>query len=230
MLWTNIEYLADASNDDIHEVGHSTLTFVHTSHLEVDANSSQISLTDDDYIQYITVDDNAKDSTETKVNEAAKTGEPKVTPKKAKKDKPKGDAKDDADSPSDDQDDGMFSDGKGQQPSKSTGFQGWSDDEAEGDEPMAVANIVRHLEEDQQDSSIGMEGDGSKPSIKGIILEGQVMVDMTAYNKATGSGTTMDHLRHLGDDIIELSRQLNRKMELATLALFDKVKAGFSGT
>ena len=230
MLWTNIKYLADASDDDIHEVGCPTLTFIHTSHLEVDANSSQISLTDDDYIQYIRVDDNAKDSTETKVNEAAETGEPKVTPKKAKKDKTKGNAKDDTDSPSDDQDDGMFSDGKGQQLSNSMGFQGWSDDEAEGDEPTAVANIVRHLEEDQQDSGIGMEVDRSKPSIEGIIPEGQVMVDMTTYKKATGSGTTMDRLRHLGDDIIELSRQLNCKMELATLALFDKVKAGFSGT
>ena len=230
MLWTNTEYLADASDDDIHEVGHPTMTYIHTSHLEVNANSSQISLTDNDYIQYFTVNDNAKDSTEAKCDEAAETGEPKVTPKKAKKDKPKGNAKDGDDSPSDNQDDGMFSDGKGQQLSNSTGFQGWSDDEVEGDEPTAVANIVKHLEEDQQDSGVGMGGGGSKPGIKGIIPEGQVMVDMATYNKATGSGATMDCLRHLGDDIIELSRQLNCKMELAMLALFNKVKAGFSGT
>ena len=157
-------------------------------------------------------------------------GKPKVTPKKARKDKPKGNTKDADDSPPDDQDDGMFSDGKGQQPSNSTGFQGWSDDEVEGDELTAVANIVKRLEEDQQDSGIGMGGGRSKPGIKGIVLEGQVMVDMATYKKATGSGATMDHLRHLGDDIIELSRQLNHKMELAALALFDKVKAGFSGT
>ena len=56
------------------------------------------------------------------------------------------------------------------------------------------------------------------------------MVDMATHSKVTGSGATMDHLRHLGDDIIELSRQLNRKMELATLALFNKVKTGFSVT
>ena len=229
MLWTNTEYLADASDDDVHEVGHPAMTFVHTSHLEVDANSSHISLTDDDYIQYIAVDDDAKDSTEVKGNEAAEMGEPKVTPKKAK-DKPKGDAKDGGDSPSDDQDDGMFSDGKGQQPSNSTGFQGWSDDEAEGDEVVAVANIVKHLEEDQHDSGVGMGGDGSKSNIVRIVPEGQVMVDMATHSKATGSGANMDHLRHLWDNIIELSRQLNRKMELATLALFDKVKAGFSGT
>ena len=228
MLWTNTEYLADASDDDVHEVGHPTMTFVHTSRLKINANSSQISLTDD-YIQYITVDEDAKDSTEAKRDEAAETGEPKVTPKKAKKDKPKGIAKDGGDSPSDDQDDGMFSDGEGQQLSNSTGFQGWSDDEAEGDEAAAVANIVRHLEEDQQDSSIGMGGDRSKPSIEGIIPEGQVMVDMATYNKAIWSGATMDRLQHL-EDIIELSRQLNCKMELATLVLFDKVKAGFSGT
>ena len=55
------------------------------------------------------------------------------------------------------------------------------------------------------------------------------MVDMATHSKVTGSGATMDRLRHLGDDIIELSRQLNCKMELAALALFDKVKAGFSG-
>ena len=229
MLWTNTEYLADASDDNVDEVGCPALTFVHTSHLEINANLSQISLTDD-YIQYITVDDDAKDSTKAKCDDAAETGEPKVTPKKAKTDKPKGNAKDGSDYPSDDQDDGMFSDGEGQQPSNSTGFQGWSDDEAEGDEPTAVANIVRHLEEDQQDASISMGGDGSKSNIVGIVPEGQVMVDMAAHSKVTWSGATMDHLRHLGDDITELSRQLNCKMELATLALFDKVKAGFSGT
>ena len=161
MLWTNTEYLADACDDDIHEVGHLTMTFVHTSHIEVDANSSQISLTDDDYIQYVTVDNDTKDSTEAKHDEAAKIGKPKVTPKKAKKDKVEGNAKDGGNSPSDDQDDGMFSDGEGQEPSKSTGFQGWSDDEVEGDELVAVPNIVRHLEEDQQDSGIGMGGDRS---------------------------------------------------------------------
>ena len=228
MLWTNTEYLADASDDDIHEVGHPAMTFIHTSHLEVDTNSSQISLTNDDYIQYIAVDDDAKDSTEVKGSEAAEMGEPKVTPKKAK-DKPKGDTKDGDNSPSDDQDDGMFSDGEGQQLSNSTGFQGWSDDEVEGDEVVAVANIVKHLE-DQHDSSMGMGGDRSKSNIIGIVPEGQVMVDMAAHSKATGSGATMDPLRHLREDIIELSRQLNHKMELATLALFDKVKAGFSGT
>ena len=230
MLWTNTEYLADASDDDGYEVGCRAMTYVYTSCLEVNANSSQISLTDDNYIQYVTVNDNAKDSTEAKHDEAAEMGESKVTPKKAKMDKPKGNAKDGGDFPSDDQDDGMFSDGKGQQPSNSTGFQGSSDDEVEGDEPMVVANIVRHLEEDQQDSGIGMGGEGSKSNIVGIVPEGQVMVDMATHSKATGSGATMDHLRCLGDDITELSRQLNHKMELATLALFDKVKAGFSGT
>ena len=221
MLWTN---------NDVHEVGHPAMTYIHTSHLEVDTNSSQISLTDDDYFQYVTVNDDAKDSTQVKHDEAAKTGKPKVTPKKAKKDKPKGDAKDGSNFPSDDQNNGMFSDGKGQQPSNSTGFQGWSDDEAEGDEPTVVANIVRHLEGDQQDSSIGMGGDGSKSNIMGIVPDGQVIVDMAAHSKVTGSGATMDRLRCLGDNIIELSRQLNQKMELAALALFNKVKAGFSGT
>ena len=46
MLWTNTEYLADASDDDVHEVGCPTMTYIYTSHLEVDTNSSQISLTD----------------------------------------------------------------------------------------------------------------------------------------------------------------------------------------
>ena len=93
-----------------------------------------------------------------------------------------------------------------------------------------MANIVACLEQDQQDSGIGMGGDDMRPNIMGIVPEGQVMVDMAIHNKATGSGATMDHLRRLGDDIIELSRQLNCKMELEALALFDKVKAGFSGT
>ena len=230
MLWTNTEYLADASDDEVNEVGCPALTFVHTSCLEIDANSSQISLTDDDYIQYITVDNNTKDSMEAKCDDAAKTGEPTSTPKKAKTNKPKGDTKDGGDYSSDDWDDGMFSDGEGQQPSNSTGFQGWSDDEVEGDEPMAMAKIVKHLEEDQHDSSLSMGGDGSKSNIVGIVPDGQVMVDMTTHSKATRSGATMDHLRCLGDDIIELSRQLNCKMELAVWVLFDKVKAGFSST
>ena len=215
MLWTNTEYLVDASDNDVHEVGCPAMTFVHTSRLEVNANSSQISLTDNNYIQYVAVDDDTKDSTEAKGNEAAEMGEPKVTPKKAKKDKPKGDAKDG----SNNQDDGMFSNGKGQQPSNSMGFQGWSDDEVEGDEPMAVANIVRFLEENQQDSGIGMGGDGSKSNIMGIVPEGQVMVDIATHNKVTSSGTSMDRLRHLGDDIIELSRQLNCKMELGCIGI-----------
>ena len=100
----------------------------------------------------------------------------------------------------------------------------------EGDEPTAVANIVKHLEEDQHDSGIGMGGNRSKSNIMEIVSEGQVMVDMAAHSKATRAGTTMDCLRHLGDDIIELSRQLNCKMELAALVLSDKVKAGFSCT
>ena len=76
MLWTNTEYLADTSDDDVHEVGCPAMTFIHTSHLEVDANSSQISLTDDDYIQHVAADDDTKDSTEVKGNEAAEMGEP----------------------------------------------------------------------------------------------------------------------------------------------------------
>ena len=71
-----------------------------------------------------------KDSTEAKGDGTAEMGKPKVTPRKVKKDKAKGDTKDDSDSSSDDQDNGMFSDGEGQQPSHSAGFQGWSDDEA----------------------------------------------------------------------------------------------------
>ena len=126
--------------------------------------------------------------------------------------------------------DAMCSDVDGQQLSHSAGFQGWSNDEAKGDDMVAVANIVVQLEQDQHDSGVGMGNDDTRPKIVGIVLEGQVMVDMAAHNKATGSGTTMDYLRHLGDDIIELSRQLNCKMELAVLVLFDKVKAGFSGT
>ena len=224
MLWTNTQYVVVPSDDDVSEVGHPTMTLVSTSCLEVDANSSKISLTDDEFIQYITIDIDLKGSSENKGSEAAE-GEPKVTPKKAK-----GDAKDSGDSSSNSQDDSMCSDGEGQQPSHSAGFQGWSDDEAEGDEMAAVANIVAWLEQDQHDSGVGMGSDGMGPKIVGIVLEGQVMVDMAAHNKAAGFGATMDHLRRLSDDIIELSRQLNRKMELAALALFDEVKTGFSCT
>ena len=134
MLWTNTEYLTDASDDDVSEVVHTAMTFIHTCHLEFDANSSQISLTDNEFIQYITIENDAKDSTVAKGDGAAEMGKPKVTPKKVKKDKVKGDAKDDGNSSDDDQNDGLFSDGKGQRPSHSAGFQGWSDDEAWGNE------------------------------------------------------------------------------------------------
>ena len=54
----------------------------------------------------------------------------------------KGDAKDGGNSSSDSQDDGMSSDGESQQSSHGAGFQGWSNDEAKGDEVVAVANMV----------------------------------------------------------------------------------------
>ena len=142
MLWTNTEYLAAASDDDVSEVGCPAMTLVSTSCLKVNASSSQISLTDDEFIQYVTIDIDAKGSTSTKSNEAAETGKPKVTLKKTKKDKTKGNAKDDGDSSSNSQDAGVYSDGEGQQLSHSMEFQGWSNDEAEGYETVAVANIV----------------------------------------------------------------------------------------
>ena len=236
MLWTNLEYMAAVSDDDVSEVGHPAMTLVSTRHLEVDANTSQISLTNDEFIQYMTIDIDAKNSSGTKSNEAAGTGNTKVTPmKKTKKaKKTKEEAVDDDDSSSDSsQDAGVFSNGGGKQQSRSGGFQGWSNDKADGNEDVAVANIIAHLKwdgQDCQDSGVGMGSDDTKSKFVGIVPEDQAMVDMTTHNKATGSGATMDRLRCLGDDIIELSWQLNHKMELATLSLFDKVKAGFSGT
>ena len=82
ILWTNTEYLAAASDNDMSEVGQPAMTLIFTSHLKVDANSSQISLTDDEFIQYITIDVDTKSSTGIKSNEAAETGKPKVTLKK----------------------------------------------------------------------------------------------------------------------------------------------------
>ena len=90
MLWTNTQYIAAPSDDDVSEVGHPAMTLISTSCLKVDTNMSQISLTDNEFIQYITIDIDSKGSTEDKGNEAAEC-EPKVTPKKAK-DKAKGDA------------------------------------------------------------------------------------------------------------------------------------------
>ena len=80
-----------------------------------------------------------------------------------------------------------------------------SDDEADSNEEAAVANIISHLKQEHHDSGIGMESGDTKSKFVGIVLEDQVMVDMMAHNKATGSGSMMDRLRHLGDDIIELS-------------------------
>ena len=55
----------------------------------------------------------------------------------------------------------------------------------------------------------------------------QVIVNMTAYNKVTGSGATMARLEKLGNDIIDMMHKLKRKMEKTALTLFDKVKEGF---
>ena len=75
-----------------------------------------------------------------------------------------------------------------------------------------------------------MGSDDTRSKFVGVLSEGQAMVDMTAHYKETGSGATIYCLRWLSDDNIELLWQLNHKMELTTLVLFDKVKAGFSGT
>ena len=100
MLWTNSEYTAAVSDDDVSEIGCPAMTLVTTSHLEVKANSSQISLTNNEYIQYITIDVDTKNSSGAKSNEAAEMGNTKVTPSKKTK-KAKEDAKDDDNSSSD---------------------------------------------------------------------------------------------------------------------------------
>ena len=142
MLWTISKYMAPVSDDDVSKVGHPAMTLISTSHLKVNANSSQISLADDEFIQYVTIDIDAKSSTGTKSNEAAETGKLKVSLKKTRKTKRKENAKNNGNSSSDSQDAGVYSDGEGQQLSKSVGFQGWSDDEVDSDENVAVPNIV----------------------------------------------------------------------------------------
>ena len=145
MLWTNSKHLAAPSNNDnnVHEVGTPAMTFVLTNSLEVDAKSSQISLTDDEFIQYYTID---LDAANNRSVEAVNAGESKVSPKKAKKDKVAGDTKEDGESSSDGQDEGMCSEGGSQHPSLGVGFQGWSDNKGEDDIMAAVANIVAGLE------------------------------------------------------------------------------------
>ena len=83
MLWTNTEYTVPASDDDTNVVGHLAMNLVTTSHLEANAKASQISLTDQEFICYMTVD---VDANSANGNKADKTGDTKVTPlKKAKK-------------------------------------------------------------------------------------------------------------------------------------------------
>ena len=57
------------------------MTFVLTDSLEVDAKLSHISLTDDRFIQYYTIDLNANNSS----TEAVNAGESKVSPKKRRR-------------------------------------------------------------------------------------------------------------------------------------------------
>ena len=89
MLWTNSEYMAAVSDDDMSKIGHPMMTLVSTSHLEVEANSSQISLTNDEYIQYMTINFDAKNSSSAKSNKAAEMSDTKVTPLKRKPRRPR---------------------------------------------------------------------------------------------------------------------------------------------
>ena len=172
--------MASATDDDVNEVGHAVMTLVSTSCLEADANASQISLTDEEVIQYMTIEVNANNTNGTKGNEGDKTGNAKVTPskkvKKSSKKTPKKEgARDDDDSSSTssrNHDASVFSDNGDQQPSKSGGFKGWSDDDAEGNKGMAVANIIVNLEQEEpgcQDSGVGMGSDDMKPKFVGIL-------------------------------------------------------------
>ena len=110
------EYTVSASDDDANVVGHPAMTLVTTSHLEANANASQISLTDKEFICYITVD---VDANSANVNKADKTGDTNVTPlKKAKKTPKKEGAIDGNDSlltSSQDPDAGLFFDDEAQQ-------------------------------------------------------------------------------------------------------------------
>ena len=89
MLWMNTEHLAAQSDDDddVREVGHPAMTFVSTNSLEVNAKSSQISLTNDKFIRYYTIDLDANNSSADKSNEVANVGESQLSPKKARKEK-----------------------------------------------------------------------------------------------------------------------------------------------
>ena len=174
MLWTNTKHLAVLSNydDDVCEVGHPAMTFVSTSHLKVNAKSSLISLTNEKFIQYYTIDIDTNNSSTEKSNEAANVSESQVTPKKTRKKKVVGDTKDDCDPSSNSQDDGMCSESGSQHPSLGVGFQGWSSDKGEGDITAAVANKGAELEWDQHDSSVRMGSDNAKPQIVPVVPEG----------------------------------------------------------
>ena len=243
MLWTNAKYMAPAPAGDANKLECSAVTLVTTSRLEANANLSQISLTDEEFIRFMTIEPasnntNANDANNT--NDAngnektpvkeAKKGTSKKTPKK---DGTMSEAASLSSTDSLDSDAVVYSNDE-QQPAKlSGGFPGWSNEEMEEDEQEAIANISDDLDLGDSgchNSGIGMGSDSSKSKYVGIVGKDQMMVDMTTHYKATGSGVTMDQLKRLSDNIIKLTWELNWKIELTTLALLDKVKAGFTGT
>ena len=77
---------------------------------------------------------------------------------------------------------------------------------------------------------MGMGGDGCKSNIVGIVPEGQVMVDMAAHSKETGSVPLWITLGVLVMTSLSYPGSSSTRWNWPALALFDKVKAGFSGT
>ena len=120
------------------------MTLVTTSRLQADANAPQISLTDEEYICFMTIESSANTNVANITNDAKKT--PVKEAKKGSEKTPKKDSAaggmDSSSTSSMDSDTGMFSDDDDEQPAKSGGFQGWSDDDVEADECDAMANII----------------------------------------------------------------------------------------
>ena len=229
-LWTNKEFTAPTSPSGTSTSEHPAMTMITTNSLEANTSVSLVSLTDDNFVQYWLEDPipSNGNNEETPHKATSKKETPKKTPKK----KSSFD-EDELNSSSSLESLDSGTEGNNSAMKAEFGhFEGSSSAE-ESNKNQGGEELDEDLDTEMlgcHNSGMGLGSNGSETKFTGIVSSGQVMVNMMAYNKVTGSGTTMAWLEKLGDDIIELTQVLNWKMAKIALTLFDKIKAGFSGT
>ena len=183
------------------------LTYITLARLEADTKRCLASLTDEDMIQYPSLVPIPDETTEDKDKEgqgfSSKTGAKKDTPKKGTPSKKNTIEQDELDSE-------ISTD-------MSSSYSCDTEDE------RAIEDMDGEIKSGSLgDSGLGLGSDGSMFKTISLLGPRQAIADMTKHHHGVDG--------KLGDDLIAISRGLNCTMELTALALFNKVKEGFSRT